>query len=281
MADNNRNWEDRPGGYSQDWNQDRERYDRDYDQRRRNENRGYNRGGQGDMSHTSYGEVYGGNVERRERETNMAQGRGYDRRYSNREQRYGGGQDYNPGDYGQTSGMGSGYGTSGGYGSSYRSGYDRDNDRNPQNRYGGDTRNYGNANQGGMDRDWWDRARDKVSSWFGGDQDRNRDEDTSRTGLHRGKGPRGYTRSDTRIQEDVCDRLYDDAFVDASDVEVKVEGSEVILSGTVHSREEKRRAEDLAEQISGVRNVQNQLRVQREEGSSSGYRSTDSSRDRW
>ena len=80
-------------------------------------------------------------------------------------------------------------------------------------------------------------------------------------GPHRGKGPRGYQRSSDRIREDVCDRLGEDAHIDASDVDVRVENNEVILSGTVHSREEKRRAEDLAESISGVRNIQNQLRV--------------------
>src|SRR5687768_13716530 len=55
--------------------------------------------------------------------------------------------------------------------------------------YGGDTRNYGNANQGGFDHDWWERARDKVSSWFGGGRDHDRREE----GPHRGKGPKGYT----------------------------------------------------------------------------------------
>ncbi|GLQ54744.1 hypothetical protein GCM10010862_20030 [Devosia nitrariae] len=34
------------------------------------------------------------------------------------------------------------------------------------------------------------------------------------------------------------------------------------LNGSVHSREDKRRAEDLADDVSGVRNVQNNLRVE-------------------
>jgi hypothetical protein len=81
-------------------------------------------------------------------------------------------------------------------------------------------------------------------------------------GEHAGRGPKGYTRSDDRIREDVCDRLTDDPSVDASDIEVKVSNCEVTLSGTVDRREAKRRAEDCAEQVSGVRNVQNNLRVQ-------------------
>jgi len=80
-------------------------------------------------------------------------------------------------------------------------------------------------------------------------------------GTHRGKGPRGYQRSTERIKEDVCERLTDDGDIDATDIEVKVEQDEIILSGTVHSRAEKRRAEDIAESVSGVRDVQNRLRV--------------------
>jgi Flp pilus assembly secretin CpaC len=52
--------------------------------------------------------------------------------------------------------------------------------------------------------------------------------------------------------------------VDASNIEVKVEGSEVILAGTVRSKDEKRRAEDVVEAISGVRNVENRIRVEQD-----------------
>jgi osmotically-inducible protein OsmY len=82
---------------------------------------------------------------------------------------------------------------------------------------------------------------------------------------HRGRGPRGYTRSDERIREDVCDRLTDDPAVDASEMEITVSNSEVTLNGTVSSREQRRRAEDCAEQVSGVTHVQNNVRVRKEE----------------
>ena len=81
------------------------------------------------------------------------------------------------------------------------------------------------------------------------------------TSHYRGHGPRGYVRSDERIREDVNDRLTDDPYVDASDIEVAVSGCEVTLSGTVDDRRAKRRAEDVAESVSGVRYVQNNLRV--------------------
>jgi osmotically-inducible protein OsmY len=76
-----------------------------------------------------------------------------------------------------------------------------------------------------------------------------------------GKGPKGYTRSDDRIKEDVCDCLTDDPHLDASAIEVQVRNCEVTLSGAVDSRGARRHAEDLAERASGVKHVQNNLRV--------------------
>lgn len=82
----------------------------------------------------------------------------------------------------------------------------------------------------------------------------------------RGLGPKGYTRSDERIHDDVCDRLTDDPMIDASDVEVKVANGEVTLTGTVDSREEKRRVEDSIEPVSGIGDVQNLLRIEERAG---------------
>jgi len=84
----------------------------------------------------------------------------------------------------------------------------------------------------------------------------------------RGRGPKGYMRPDVRIHEDVCDRLTDDPTIDASDIEVKVANGEVILTGTVDSRDEKRRVEDSVEAVSGVRNVQNLVRIDERAGAS-------------
>ena len=78
-----------------------------------------------------------------------------------------------------------------------------------------------------------------------------------------GRGPKDYRRSDERIREEVADRMTDDWSLDASDITVTVEDGEVTLSGTVSSRDQKRRAEDVAERVSGVRDVSNQLRVAR------------------
>lgn len=78
---------------------------------------------------------------------------------------------------------------------------------------------------------------------------------------HRGKGPKGYTRSDDRIREDISDHLTQDYIVDASNIEVVVVDCECTLNGSVGTRDEKRRAEDIAERIMGVKHVQNNLRV--------------------
>ena len=77
---------------------------------------------------------------------------------------------------------------------------------------------------------------------------------------YRGKGPKNYRRSDERIKEDVNDRL-SEGYFDASDIEVSVQNAEVTLTGTVNNRSDKRRAEDIAESVSGVTNVENRLRV--------------------
>ncbi|MBV9925203.1 MAG: BON domain-containing protein [Acidobacteria bacterium] len=119
---------------------------------------------------------------------------------------------------------------------------------------------------------WLDRAADQVRSWFGGDEaddrGRGRYQDEARRaygrgeGKFRGRGPRNYRRSDERLREEVCDRLTDNEWLDASDVEVNVVVGEVILNGSVDSRYAKRLAENIAESCSGVANVQNNLRVQ-------------------
>ncbi|HEU4579184.1 MAG TPA: BON domain-containing protein [Polyangiaceae bacterium] len=78
-----------------------------------------------------------------------------------------------------------------------------------------------------------------------------------------GKGPKGYVRSDERIREDVCDRLSDDDELDASDITVTVSNGEVRLEGTVLDRQSRHRAEDLAESVSGVQDISNNLRARK------------------
>ena len=115
----------------------------------------------------------------------------------------------------------------------------------------------------GDERGWLDRLADKLAAWFG-DEDaerRSRMGESHQTQRQRGKGPKGYRRSDERIREDINDRL-SEGYLDASEVEVLVVNGEVTLTGTVNSRSDKRRAEDIAEDVNGVTHVENRLRVQ-------------------
>jgi hypothetical protein len=88
-----------------------------------------------------------------------------------------------------------------------------------------------------------------------------RPDDMGRQPVHRGKGPKMYKRSDERIREDICERLTEDPYVDASELEIEVRQGEVILSGSVGNRAEKRRVEDLVESVSGIVNVENGIKL--------------------
>lgn len=154
------------------------------------------------------------------------------------------------------------YGNDWNYSGSYRGSNAPYTDRNYP-RY--DDNNYvnnGDRRNRYQDRDWWDKTKDEVSSWFGDDEAKNRRRmDDIREGQNRGKGPKNYKRSEDRIREDVSDKLSDDDILDASDIEIEVSGSDVTLNGEVTSRYAKHRAEDIVEDVSGVTHVQNNLRV--------------------
>ena len=83
----------------------------------------------------------------------------------------------------------------------------------------------------------------------------------SSRGQFSGKGPKGYLRSDERVREDVSDALERNGDLDASEIEVVVVAGEVTLQGEVTDRYGKRLAEDLIEDLPGVKQVHNRLRV--------------------
>jgi osmotically-inducible protein OsmY len=226
------------GNESSGYGRDRGRgWDRDYDRGRERDfgdSAGYGTGG----SARDWRDVLG---DEDRRVGGWSYGTGYDRE---RERGYGGGRgagytDYaSARDYGRPS---------------------RDEYRGREDYFGRGSRDYGE------ERGFFERAGDEIRSWFGDeDAERRREHDMREAGYHRGRGPRNYTRSDDRIREDVNDRLTDDPHVDASEIEVSVSNREVTLTGTVNSRFEKRHAEDLAESVSGVAHVQNNLRVQQQ-----------------
>lgn len=266
-----------------DWNEDRGNYGRGY------QNHGYE-GDRGNFNYGSsegnlgYGTSIGGRYENSGSDRNYNDRGGYSEnqysrdsgfnrgRYSgDRDEGFTGYNDWRTSRYGSSNrdylNYGSERGTNDRFGDDYnRSNYEGRNYNRGTGNFGGG--NYGsdyNRNRedyGRGERGWWDKTSDEVSSWFGDeDAERRRERDRQFSGQHRGKGPKGYSRSDDRIKEDVNDRLSDDVFIDASEIEVTVVQGEVTLTGTVETRSAKRRAEDIAEEVSGVKNVENRLRL--------------------
>jgi osmotically-inducible protein OsmY len=142
-------------------------------------------------------------------------------------------------------------------------GYDRDQDDHWTFGFGYDLEgpDYARGQQRREYRDAYSRRdggfADRSRRFFGRDPDYQRDEET-----HRGRGPQGYRRSDERINDDVHDRLTEDPHIDASSISVTVKEGEVTLTGAVISRHAKHHAEHIVEDLSGVKHVQNNLRVQ-------------------
>jgi len=68
-------------------------------------------------------------------------------------------------------------------------------------------------------------------------------------------------QTDDQIKTAIEQILIEDPWLDASGIQVSVQNGIARLSGTVASRQAKRRAEDLTDQIWGVRDVQNHLSI--------------------
>ncbi len=81
------------------------------------------------------------------------------------------------------------------------------------------------------------------------------------SGPYTGIAPRNYQRNDTRIFEDICDRIMQHSGIDASEIDVLVTGGEVNLSGKVDTLYTKRAVEDIALAVLGVRDVHNELKI--------------------
>lgn len=83
-------------------------------------------------------------------------------------------------------------------------------------------------------------------------------------GPYSGVGPKGYQRPDYRIMEEAAARLALNGQLDASNISLGVSGGIVTLEGTVPDRRHKRLAEDSIESIHGVKDVDNQIKVNRQ-----------------
>jgi osmotically-inducible protein OsmY len=189
-------------------------------------------------------------------------GSGSDRSQDNDESRYSRGPERDSGRYGSNEDRGtygnenySGYGTFGQGDYDQRGGYDQPNyGRASQGEeYGSSgTSQYGRSNFGSGRNDSGSSGSSRQQGWS----------QPSGEGRHRGKGPKGFQRSDERVKELICERLSEDPHVDATEITVNVQGGKVVLEGSVDSRQTKNAAEDIAEQY--CQDVQNNLRVIRQ-----------------
>jgi osmotically-inducible protein OsmY len=183
------------------------------------------------------------------------------------------GPEFNASRYGSSGFEPSPYmGSQGGYpGSGYQGGYQG----LPSGALGGYSAaqaSYGSAYQGAYGPGTADEAGRRAFGSSYGEASGYGDSGLSGMQGHRGKGPKGYMRSDDRIKEDICERLSDDPVIDASDISVEARQGVVTLSGTVDSRQLKHRVEDLIERCSGVKDIENRLTV-KSPSSGSGSRS--------
>ena len=119
----------------------------------------------------------------------------------------------------------------------------------------------GEAYGGGMSAADYERSIGGRGEDFGGD-DRNWMDARSeaRSGPHAGKGPRGWSRSDQRVCEEVCEVLMEDRLLDARGIEVTVADGVVTLSGEAPGASDAAHAEMLARRAPGVKAVRNELR---------------------
>jgi osmotically-inducible protein OsmY len=91
--------------------------------------------------------------------------------------------------------------------------------------------------------------------------DRIRGKMGTKRGEHFGKGPRNWKKSDVSVREEVCEALYYNRTVDATDIDVDVKDGVVFLTGWVDSRDAKRDTEKCIEDIVGVFDIRNELHL--------------------
>lgn len=201
---------------------------------------------------------------------------GRDRDEVRNQSNYGGQQNYSGRQRGSE--YGTGYGREGDLGSGYGRRYDPE-DYGANQSYGGPSRSYdvdsswnrGQNLSGHRNQGWQGSHRDSPrfgqGEYYGrpygseaqsyGRQSQFRQSRQSYSGY----GPKGYRRSDERLQEEICETLTHHPGIDASEIEISVKNGEVTLSGSVDDRRAKRMIAEEVEEIWGVSDVTNQIRV--------------------
>lgn len=155
------------------------------------------------------------------------------------------------------------------YPEEYRSGQGRE--ESDRGRFGNTTpdwsRGYSRQGSAGDDSSQssgsWTGREQYPSGYYGQEQIGTQRATGPNASGHRGKGPKGYERTDERIKEAICERLTEDDSIDASEVSVNVAQGRVTLEGQVDSRRAKYDIEECAEQC-GARDIINNLRIEQQ-----------------
>jgi len=281
MANRNQDYSNQSSGsrrYSQDWREDDDnRYDEGRMQSGGSRDRDTNEQSGSTGRYAGYGGRSGWSGQDRYGQSGYGQGN-YGQGGSSRGSGYGyGGGGESQRRYGQGSGS-YGYGGSGsrswnepyGEGQQYTSRGDYAGERGGGG-YGEEWRRPQGYGYGGQGEFGGESGR---QDYFTGESSGQGYGSQQRMGEHRGKGPKGYQRSDERTKELLCERLREDPYIDPSEVTITVQGGKITLEGTVDSRQTKNAIEEVAEQF-GTQDVQNNLRIQKTQGMQS---STESGR---
>lgn len=241
------------GSYGDDWRGDTSRGG---GERRQGENAGYtNQGrGTGGWEESDFGWGYGRGT------------------YGDDDRGYGG--DWGRRNVGENWGAGYGRGFDGDWSQGRHGGGDWNEGRNGGGYRGRMQGDFGRGYEENFGRGNGGRDRGEYNTGMGGNWNQGMGQrggtGMMRQGEHTGRGPRNYRRSDERITEDVNEQLTQHGDIDATEINVTSNNGEVTLTGTVDDRRQKRMAEDVAESVSGVHDVHNQLRVSREEKTTQG-----------
>jgi hypothetical protein len=143
--------------------------------------------------------------------------------------------------------------------------------------YGRPSRSQGFTSGSGRERYGYggQQQGDPQNSWRGSDSGAG-----SSYARSRGNPFKGFKKSDQRLTEDLGEALMDDG-IDCGNVEVQIKDGVVTLTGEVNDRTDKYRIEQIAADMTGVSDVENQIRLakrgSREESSSGSGRQSDTS----
>ena len=231
--------------------------------------------GQGSYSQGGYGQGYGqdqgqssgyGQVGFQGQQRSLGEDL-YGRNYG-----YSMGYEHNP----RGQGGGGSYGSRSAFGQEYHRAMRHEPQGGYDTGFGGGNYGYGQSGQPGYDQNRFGQSAGGMAGQYGqqgldqGGYSRGGWMESSQSQSQRGRGPKGYTRSDERLKEDICERLTHHSGIDASEVEVEAKQGVVTLSGSVTQRQSKHQIEDLVENVTGVKDIENRISVRSQSEQQSG-----------